>query len=247
MSAVSLMKRIFITWACANFVFVGLASWIAGGWYLGWNVSPWVKALAELGLIMLPNLLLPVLVMRYWWPDPVGGIREALGWRWNGWRSVISGVLAFIAFFLLATFLVLLVGDSIPYYLPGESGEGITIDEPGDILALLGLLLGLAVFVLLTVAGEETMFRGWIQTQVGDRYGVWVGLLAGAITFGLRHLPADLFYAQVWQATPQMWLSRQLQLYLLAITLGLARVYGKSTYASAIVHGLVLLFALLGV
>ena len=43
-----------------------------------------------------------------------------------------------------------------------------------------------------------------------------------------------------------MWLSRQLQLYLAAICLGLARHLGKSTYASAITHGLVFAIALFG-
>jgi membrane protease YdiL (CAAX protease family) len=90
------------------------------------------------------------------------------------------------------------------------------------------------------------MFRGWIQTQAGKQYGPWIGLLLGAILFGLRHLPADLFYAQVWQATPQMWVSRQVQLYLVALGLGLARHYGKSTYASAIMHALVFIMALFG-
>ena len=53
------------------------------------------------------------------------------------------------------------------------------------------------VFVVIIVVGEETMFRGWIQTQAGKRYGVWAGLLLSVVLFGLRHLPADLFYAQV--------------------------------------------------
>lgn len=246
MSAISLVKRILIAWFIANFALVGFASWIAGGWYLGWDVATWVGILVELGLIMLPNLVLPALVLRYGWPEPVGSVWEALGWEWNGWRSVVAGLLAFIAFYLLVTVIVLFAGASIPYHVPGAAGEGIAIRGPGDLLLLLGILFGLMIYVALTVAGEETMFRGWIQAQVGSRYGAWGGLLAGAALFGLRHLPADIFYAREWQATPQMWLSRQLQLYLLAILLGLARHYGKSTYAPAIVHGLVLLFALFG-
>jgi membrane protease YdiL (CAAX protease family) len=90
------------------------------------------------------------------------------------------------------------------------------------------------------------MFRGWTQTQIGKRYGAWVGIVVGILLFGLRHLPADLFFARIWQATPQMWLSRQLQLYLVALGLGLARHFGKSTYASAIMHGLVFVVALFG-
>jgi hypothetical protein len=54
--------------------------------------------------------------------------------------------------------------------------------------------------------------------------------------FGLRHLPADLFYAQAWSATPQMWLTRQTQLYSGALLFGLARYLGRSTYASATAH-----------
>jgi membrane protease YdiL (CAAX protease family) len=240
------LKRILIVWAIANFAIVGLISWLAGGWYTGWSVSPVVGGLVELGLIMVPNLLLPILVLRYWWSEPIGDLREALGWRWSGWRSLLAGIVAFFSFYALLKVVVALTGESIPYNLPGATGEGIPIRQASDILKILGLLLGLAAFVVLTVAGEETMFRGWIQTQTGKRYGAWVGLLAGAILFGLRHLPADLFYAQVWQATPQMWLARQVQLYLVALCLGLARHFGKSTYSSAITHGLVFVVALFG-
>ena len=167
-------------------------------------MSPVIGMLAELGLIMAPNLLLPILVLRYWWPESVGSIRHALGWQWNGWRSLVSGILAFVSCYVLVKVVVELVGSSIPYSLPGATGGGMAIREPLDILKILGLLLGLLAFVIITIAGEETMFRGWIQTQTGKRYGVWVGLLIGVVLFGLRHLPADLFYAQIRQATPQM-------------------------------------------
>jgi len=241
-----MLRRILIVWAVANFAIAGLASWIARGWYLGWPVSPVVVMLAELGLIMVPNLILPIVVLRYWWPEPVSGMRDALGWRWNGWRSLAAGVLAFVSFFVLVKVILQLVWSSIPYHLPGSNGEGIAINDPSDLLRVSGMLLGLLAFVVITVAGEETMFRGWIQTQAGKRYGVWVAFLLSVVLFGLRHLPADLFYAQIWQATPRMWLSRQLQLYLGAICFGLARHFGKSTYASAIMHGLVLVVALFG-
>lgn len=108
----------------------------------------------------------------------------------------------------------------------------------------MGLLLLLVLFVGLTVAGEETMFRGFIQGQVSARHGAWAGVLAAALLFGLRHLPADLFYASAWRATPAMWLSRQLELYAAALALGLARHYGRSTWASALTHTLLLLQAL---
>jgi membrane protease YdiL (CAAX protease family) len=195
---------------------------------------------------MVPNLILPTLVLRYWWPEPVGNVRDALGWQWYGWRSLVSGILAFVSFYVLVKVIVRLAGNSIPYNLPRATGGGIATEGPLGVQKLLGALLGLLAFVMITIAGEETMFRGWIQTEIGKRHGVWAGLLAGAVLFGLRHLPADLFYAQVWQATPQMWLSRQLELYLGAILLGLARHVGKSTWASAITHSLVFVMALFG-
>jgi membrane protease YdiL (CAAX protease family) len=241
-----ILGRVLLAWAIANFAIAGLASWLAGGWYLGWPVSPVAVMLAELGLIILPNLLLPILVLRYAWPEPVTSIRQALGWQWSGRRSLLSGLAAFLAFYLLLQVVVALAGEGIPYNLPGASGEGMPIRQPSDVLKVLGILLGLLAFAIVTVAGEETVFRGWIQTQVGQCCGDWIGLLLGALLFGLRHLPADLFYARVWQATPRMWLSRQVQLYLLALCLGLARRLGKSTYAPAIVHALVFGIALFG-
>lgn len=236
-----MLKRTLIVWLIANLFLVGVASWVAGGWYLGWD--PLAGMLAELALIMLPNLLLPILVLKHWWPEPVGRSRDALGWSWNGWRSIIVGVLAFALAFALSEVISRVIGESIPYSLPGREGA---IGPVEDAVRLVGLLLFLAALVALTVAGEETMFRGLVQTQLGHRYGPWLGFLLGALLFGLRHLPADIFYAQAWRATLRMWLSRQLQLYSFALVLGLARRYGRSTYAPAIAHALIYLTNLFG-
>lgn len=242
-----MLKRILLAWVIANFAIAGLVSWMSGGWYLGWRVSPVVAMLAELGLIIAPNLILPILALRYWWSEPLYSIKDALGWQWKGWRSIAVGLVVFVIFYGLVKVAVEPIGNSIPYNLTGDAGIGITIEKPLDALILLGLLFGLIAFTIITVVGEETMFRGWIQTQVGKRHGILLGIMAGAVLFGLRHLPADLFYGGIWQATPQMWLSRQVELYLFAICLGLARYYGKSTYASAITHGLTLVTAIYGI
>lgn len=85
-----------------------------------------------------------------------------------------------------------LLGPSIPYQLPGREGA---IGPAIGFLPLIGHLALIVVFVVVTVAGEETMFRGLIQTQVGNKYGWIVGLFLAAALFGLRHLPADVFYA----------------------------------------------------
>jgi membrane protease YdiL (CAAX protease family) len=235
------LKRIFFVWLTANFIIVGAVSWLAGGWYLGWR--PLAGMLAELGLIMFPNLLLSLLVLRYWWPEPVSSIREALGWSWKGWRSIIVGISAFALAFVLSEAISRVIGESIPYELPGNEGA---IGPIEDLALLVGLLFLLVGVVSITVAGEETLFRGLIQTQISIKYGPWLGLLVSALLFGLRHLPADIFYARAWHATPQMWVTRQLQLYSFALILGLARRYGRSTYAPAIAHALMFLVNLFG-
>lgn len=119
-----MLTRMLIIWAAANFGIVGLVSWIAGGWYLGWPVSPVRVMLAELGLIIVPNLVLPILALQYWWPEPVGSYRDALGWWWMGWRSLVAGVLGFVFSLVLFKAVEGLVGGSIPYHLPGGLAKG---------------------------------------------------------------------------------------------------------------------------
>lgn len=234
-----MILRILAIWFTANFLLIGVVSAVSGGWYLGW--SPVGGVLAELAFIMLPNFLLSILVLRYWWPSPIDDLRGALGWRWRGWRTLVVGAIAFIVLFLLSLGASRWLGEGIPYELPGRVGG---IGPVEGLPAVLGLLALLAVMIVVTVAGEETMFRGLIQTQLGREYGWLAGWLAGAVLFGLRHLPADLFYARAWSATPQMWLSREVQLYAGALVFGLARRVGGSTYASAIAHGLLFVIVL---
>ena len=233
-----MLKQVLVVWAIADLVIVGLVSWIAGGWYIGWHVSPVIGMLAELGLIMVPNLVLPVVVLRYGWPEPVDSIRDALGWRWNGWRSPLVGALAFIASYVLVKVIVWLVGGSIPYHLPGTTGEGIAIDEPLDLLRVLGLLLGLLAFVddhrgggrndvpgLYSDAGRGTLW-GLVRATV-ERCAIWVAPLA-----------RRPILRGIWQATPQMWLSRQLQLYIGAICLDWLATLGKAPMRQRLCMGL---------
>lgn len=235
-----MLIRILVIWFIANFLIVGIVSWLVGEWYLGW--PPAIGWLAELILIMLPNILLPVFALRYWRPEQFPSLRDALGWRWCGWPTLIVGLVGLVLVYVISTGIASIFGSSIPYQTPGV--EGVSAENLSE---LLGLLLMLCVMVIVTVVGEETMFRGLTQTQVGIKYAAWVGLLVGALLFGLRHLPADFYYARLWDATPQMWLTRQLQLYSVALVLGGVRYIGRSTYASALAHGLYFFFVLFGI
>ncbi len=230
-----MLKRILLVWFAANFALAGLFAILTGGWYLRLPVG--VRMITELGLIIVPNLLIPILLLRYGWPAPVSNLRQALGWEWKGYRPIFIGIIAFIIYLILSISSSHILGPSIPYNLPGEGGS---ISSLAGLLALLLFI----VFVAITVVGEETMFRGLIQTQTSQHYGFWVGVLLTVVQFGLRHLPADLFYAQVWNATPRMWLARQVDLYLGAILFSWARHFGRSTYASATMHLLLFIFIL---
>jgi len=226
---------------CGKFPPGGVACWLAGEWYLGWQPD-WVVLAAETVLIILPNLLLPVLALRYGWISPVPAVRPALGWQWTSWRTVLVGMAVFGVYQVLSRAISISLGAGIPYNLPG-SDSSVPVQGLVQAASLLMLLSG---FVLVTVLGEETMFRGFIQTQVGCRYGAWVGLGLAALLFALRHLPADLFYAQAWSATPRMWLARELDLGIGAVLLGVARLAGRSTYASALTHALIFVANLFG-
>jgi membrane protease YdiL (CAAX protease family) len=220
-------------WLSANFLLPGLISLLAGKWYLGWE-SQTLSLLAELGSIQLPNLLLPIFLLYLTRPQ-TEKLKEILGWQWTGWRAIGFGSAAFLLILLLSTVVNRLSGMPIPYNLPGRSP--ISAHSLSGIPGVLTLLL---IYVGLTSVGEETMFRGLLQGQLSRRFGAVPGILGAALLFGLRHLPADIFYGHAWNATPGMWVSRELQLYGTGLLLGLACYFGRSTYASWIAHLLLL-------
>lgn len=186
-----MVKRILIVWLIANFVIVGPVSLLYGGWYIGWAPNTLIRVLLQLGLVQLPNLVLPILLLRFGWSGPAGSLWEALGWRWHGWRTILAGLAGFMLVILIAILTVALIGPSIPYSLPGEEPLHST-----TLLGAIGLLIFLVLYVGLTVAAEETLFRGLMQTQFA-KYGFWISMLLPVLLFGLRHLPDDIFYAHL--------------------------------------------------
>ena len=231
-----MIKRIVGIWLIATFGFVGILSLAAGRWYLGLSNNTVVEVVLQLGLIMVPYILLSILALRFGWPIPIGSLRDALGWRWSGWRAVLVSLIGLVMVFFFTNLVISFFGPGIPYNLPGV--------EPlnsSNLLGAIGLLLFLAVYVGLTVVGEETFYRGLAQTQLA-RDGFLISLLLPVGLFILRHLPDALFYAHLWHATPQMWLTQELQLTVGALLLGLVRYYGRSTYASAIMHACIFVF-----
>jgi membrane protease YdiL (CAAX protease family) len=128
-----------------------------------------------------------------------------------------------------------LIGD--PLAMPGQR-----LTRVAELAAAVALLW------VLTAAGEEMMFRGWMQTILTRDYGAWVGIGVAALLFGLRHVPMDVHAGLSQQAPPSAWISRMLQLCAGAAVFGVARHRARSTWASWITHeGFLLLIVLLGV
>ncbi|MFQ6058392.1 MAG: type II CAAX prenyl endopeptidase Rce1 family protein [Anaerolineae bacterium] len=217
-------------WLVANFVPHGLIYLFTGKVYL--QFSPYAGFAGEISTMLL-NLLLPLLALRYLSPARSTSLRDALAWRWRGWSTLGWGVLGYALG--MAAALAINVGLGPPF----SYGAGI---QPASRLELVLLLLILVVLIAVTTLGEETMFRGYLQTELTERYGAWVGILLPALLFGLRHLPSDLYYGQ--GASPAMWLSRLSQLYLGAVVFGLTRHAARSTASTWIMHLLTYLTAI---
>jgi len=54
-------------------------------------------------------------------------------------------------------------------------------------------LSDLAIISLLAGLGEETFFRGWLQTMLIGSTGTWIGLLIASLIFGIAHLVTPLY------------------------------------------------------
>lgn len=181
--------------------------------------------------IVLLNLVLPFIVLRYQ-VNQKEIIAEYLGWKWKGWRTIGMAIAGAIIYFLILIVTQATLGD--PISMPGWK-----IASPLEIAALLILLL------VLTAASEETMFRGFLQTTLTKEYGNWIGIGVPALLFGLRHLPMDLYAGLAQNAPLSAWICRMLQLYLGALLFGVVRCWGKSTWASWIIHEMVLIFIII--
>jgi membrane protease YdiL (CAAX protease family) len=187
-----MLRRALLAYFVANFVIIGLVMWFRGGWYAGWTDNPLAGMLAQFVLVVLPNLLLPIFLLKYERTTGFSSLSDILGWHWSGRQTLLAAGAGFVSFIALSTFISKWSGPPIPYQIPGV--EPLSADKLNEVLLLLVVLL---LFVGLTVAAEETMFRGLIQTRFCARFGVVVGILITVILFGLRHLPDDIYYAHL--------------------------------------------------
>jgi membrane protease YdiL (CAAX protease family) len=212
-----LLSWILLLWAIANFGPHLIVRLVFGEPYFG--LPMYLATPIEVGLMVL-NLVLPL-----WWlhrrgiPWPAG-----LAWQRSGRQTWLWG--------LGGLALVLVMG-----WATGRSiGAGAVAGDQGrsygfpEILPLLAALLGLWVAA---VAGEEVMFRGWMQTQLAAHGPVWLSVALPALLFGLRHLPLDLYQGHAGTAG---WAARLLELYGLALIMGLIRWRTGSIVPTVVLH-----------
>lgn len=211
---------ILLLWAVANFGPHLVVYLLSGQPYFA--LPLYIGIPIEVGLMAL-NLGLPV----RWLRQRGTRWREGLAWRWQGRRTWLWG-LGGLAISLMWSWVVTLL---IP--VPGAgSTEGRAYPFPQVLLVFAGLLILWAV----TVIGEEGMFRGWMQTQLEARGRTGLSIVLPALLFGLRHLPLDLYEGHAGFAG---WAARLVELYGLALLIGLVRWRTRSVASTAILHGVV--------
>jgi membrane protease YdiL (CAAX protease family) len=236
------LAQLLLVWFTANYLPHIIIILAAGKPYFAMPlVQGTVLEMAIMGL----NLALPliaIVVFSKVRPSSFNGaaslIKSSLAWRWEGWKTLGWGLLAFVFGFILVFPVVNTIVGAYPFPYNSESTGPINLATQWYLVVLI-----LALWVV-TVLGEEVMFRGYIQTGLERRYGALVGIIGTALLFSLRHTPADLYWG--WNAPLIQWASRLGQLILLALVLSLVRYRSRSMIPTVIAHGLGWIYVIMG-
>ena len=76
-------------------------------------------------------------------------------------------------------------------------------------------------------------------------YGATAGILVPAALFAFRHHPSDIYFGIVNQVPPAGWANRAVQLYLMAVVFGLVRHFARSTWASWMLHMMIIIMTII--
>lgn len=144
--------------------------------------------------------------------------REGKTLRWLLGRFRLTdltwGLLVFVIViigFVISTY----IGNLIVYQGAPPVDAGSTPAVP------LWLALWSMVVLPVTVAiAEESLYRGYLQTHLAARFGLWAGLLVPALFFGLQHVAFSL-------TTPQAALSRVIAMTLVGVMFGALYLWRK--------------------
>ncbi len=238
----SVIIQLILVWFSANYLPHIIIILAAGKPYFAMGL---VQGTVLEMIIMGLNLTLPIVaILVFSQAKPTSPnkalslIKDSLAWRWDGWKTVGWGLLTFILGFVLVFPVVNTVVGSYPFpYNNGSTG-------PINLVRQWYLVILILALWIVTVLGEEVMFRGYIQTGLENRYGAIVAIIGTALLSSLRHTPADLYWG--WNAPAIQWVSRLGQLILMALILGLVRYRSKSMIPTTIAHGLGWLYVIMG-
>lgn len=103
---------------------------------------------------------------------------------WIDRKHLIRDVLWGIAGFLLALFVTLGVTLGFQSVL----GPGSMTAPVGEALSPVGTFLLLVFGIAVASFQEETLFRGFVQTELANRFGEWPAVIAQAAAFSLAHI-----------------------------------------------------------
>jgi uncharacterized protein len=161
------------------------------------------------------------------------GPRADLAWQWS-WRAVGLGLVCGVAG-LLATIPASLIWLAVV----GQNATSAAGEVFGGLRA--GWFWAVAVFVLVVLVAplcEEIIFRGLLWGAVEQRWGRWVALGVTTVVFAIAHLE--------WTRAPL--------LLVIALPIGLARLWGDTLASSVVAHqvtnllpGIVLMLGVAGV
>lgn len=124
--------------------------------------------------------------------------------------------------FVISTY----IGNLIVYHGPPPVETGSTPAVP------VWLALWSIVVLPVTVAiAEESLYRGYLQTHLTARFGLWVGLLVPAVFFGLQHVAFSL-------TTPEAATARVIAMTLVGVMFGALYLWRKRLGQLIIAHWL---------
>jgi membrane protease YdiL (CAAX protease family) len=223
---------LLFTWFAANALTHATVATATGRIYYQLSLFGLLGAEASISLL---NFLLPVLALRYVLRQ-TGSFSASFGWKWTGWRIPLPAMCGFIAFMLLSMASNwAFAGATIQYGSPGMAGPESRVDY----------LVFTLMLLVCPAMGEETMFRGFLQPRLTAMYGATAGVLISAALFAIRHHPSDIYFGIVNGVPAAGWANRAVQLYVGAVIFGLVRHFARSTWASWILHMMIIVLILI--
>ncbi|MGT2829448.1 CPBP family intramembrane glutamic endopeptidase [Streptococcus hillyeri] len=140
-------------------------------------------------------------------------LKHKLNWKYLA-LAIFAGEVAIFAFSLIAVIIKLIMGDA---------AVAANQEIANDLMQQVPMVLMVIMLILGAPIVEESIFRGFIPEMFPEKWQ-WVGLLIGAVLFGLIHNPTDL--------------GSVIQYVSMGMVFALVRYFGKRIEYSIILHAI---------